>query len=122
MRGAAPPAVPDAVAVSGKSSGSSWLAVICSSSLFDTRPYFLLKLPFERTGVPGLEPGLSVLETDVLTTDTIPLREMMNDECGMMNVKKPAVLNSSFIIPHSSFRFLVSRVAAAAAAELPELQ
>jgi hypothetical protein len=27
----------------------------------------------ELTGVPGLEPGLSVLETDVLTTDTIPL-------------------------------------------------
>ena len=26
-------------------------------------------------GVPGFEPGLSVLETDVLTVDTIPLRE-----------------------------------------------
>ena len=25
-------------------------------------------------GVPGFEPGLSVLETDVLTVDTIPLR------------------------------------------------
>src|SRR5205085_7820555 len=33
-------------------------------------------------GVPGFEPGLSVLETDVLTVDTIPLRKrgMMNDE------------------------------------------
>ena len=26
-------------------------------------------------GVPGFEPGLSVLETDVLTVDTIPLRK-----------------------------------------------
>ena len=26
-------------------------------------------------GVPGFEPGLSVLETDVLTVDTIPLRD-----------------------------------------------
>jgi hypothetical protein len=26
-------------------------------------------------GVPGFEPGLSVLETDVLTVDTIPLSE-----------------------------------------------
>ena len=32
MRGPAP----DAVAASGRSSGSSWLAVICSSSLFGT--------------------------------------------------------------------------------------
>src|SRR5438045_7392828 len=103
MRGAAPPAVPDAVAASGKSSGSSWLAVICSSSLFDTRLYFLLKLPFERTGVPGFEPGLSVLETDVLTIDTIPLWEMMNDECGVMNDELKANC-FEFITPHSSFR------------------
>jgi hypothetical protein len=27
----------------------------------------------------------------------------MSDECGMMNEDKVAVLNSSFIIPHSSF-------------------
>ena len=26
-------------------------------------------------GVPGFEPGLSVLETDVLTVDTIPLED-----------------------------------------------
>ncbi len=30
-------------------------------------------LRFERTGVTGFEPVLSVLETDVLTVDTIPL-------------------------------------------------
>ena len=28
---------------------------------------------FQLAGVPGFEPGLSVLETDVLTVDTIPL-------------------------------------------------
>ena len=28
-------------------------------------------------GVPGFEPGLSVLETDVLTVDTIPLRVLL---------------------------------------------
>ena len=27
-------------------------------------------------GVPGFEPGLSVLETDVLTVDTIPLQAL----------------------------------------------
>jgi hypothetical protein len=27
-------------------------------------------------GVPGFEPGLSVLETDVLTVDTIPLQTL----------------------------------------------
>src|SRR5688500_7129635 len=31
-------------------------------------------LPSHLAGVPGFEPGLSVLETDVLTVDTIPLR------------------------------------------------
>src|SRR6476469_9530532 len=31
-------------------------------------------------GVPGFEPGLSVLETDVLTVDTIPLRLRMKAE------------------------------------------
>ena len=33
----------------------------------------LLSISF-LAGVPGFEPGLSVLETDVLTVDTIPLR------------------------------------------------
>jgi hypothetical protein len=35
---------------------------------------------FIGSGVPGLEPGLSVLETDVLTIDTIPLQEGMRAE------------------------------------------
>jgi hypothetical protein len=32
------------------------------------------------TGVTGFEPVLSVLETDVLTVDTIPLSERMKAE------------------------------------------
>ena len=41
-----------------------------SPAFFDTHAAF-----FQTTlaGVPGFEPGLSVLETDVLTIDTIPL-------------------------------------------------
>src|SRR6185503_5469352 len=31
---------------------------------------------YSLAGVPGFEPGLSVLETDVLTVDTIPLRSL----------------------------------------------
>ena len=38
------------------------------TSLRLTSKYYL-------AGVPGFEPGLSVLETDVLTVDTIPLRK-----------------------------------------------
>ena len=32
--------------------------------------------PCDMAGVPGFEPGLSVLETDVLTVDTIPLHTL----------------------------------------------
>lgn len=39
------------------------------TSLIPTLKYYL-------AGVPGFEPGLSVLETDVLTVDTIPLQTL----------------------------------------------
>src|SRR5258706_14320144 len=39
-----------------------------SFSSLDTRTFYP-----NLAGVPGFEPGLSVLETDVLTVDTIPL-------------------------------------------------
>ena len=42
------------------------------SAFFDNQS-ILLKTVL--AGVPGFEPGLSVLETDVLTVDTIPLRK-----------------------------------------------
>ena len=53
-------------------------------------------------GVPGFEPGLSVLETDVLTVDTIPLRTLPNGKLLL--------------------RFLVTSVLAATATELAEFQ
>ena len=42
-----------------------------SPAFFDTHPVLFRAI---LAGVPGFEPGLSVLETDVLTVDTIPLR------------------------------------------------
>ena len=64
-------------------------------------------LPFHLAGVPGFEPGLSVLETDVLTVDTIPLRLLT------------IVDNHS---PISSLGLFVTRVASATATELAEFQ
>ena len=63
-------------------------------------------------GVAGLEPAPKVLETSMLTIDTIPLNRMQNDECK----------NAEFIIRHSSFIFSVQSVAAAATAKLIKLK
>src|SRR5262245_51630495 len=46
-------------------------SAMTSSTFFDTQ---LTILTIQLAGVPGFEPGLSVLETDVLAVDTIPLR------------------------------------------------
>jgi hypothetical protein len=43
-----------------------------SPTFLDTQHSLLHML----AGVPGFEPGLSVLETDVLTVDTIPLQTL----------------------------------------------
>ena len=59
-------------AVRGDGSEASGLSIssMVSLTFLDTQlPSFNLM-----AGVPGFEPGLSVLETDVLTVDTIPLR------------------------------------------------
>ena len=45
------------------------------SSSFDTLTFYT-----KLAGVPGFEPGLSVLETDVLTVDTIPLHKRTKAE------------------------------------------
>ena len=68
----------------------------------DTNPFLNNSL----AGVPGFEPGLSVLETDVLTVDTIPLHK--KDEGGRMKDEKPIAFglegrDDSFILPPSSF-------------------
>ena len=57
------PEVSRAGAGSGRAPKSS-----SSESFIDTRTLYS-----NLAGVPGFEPGLSVLETDVLTVDTIPL-------------------------------------------------
>ena len=68
-------------------------------------------------GVPGFEPGLSVLETDVLTVDTIPLRLLPISSCQFIDVG-----------PHNRqlairlLRLFVTSVLAAEAAELAEFQ
>jgi hypothetical protein len=59
-------------------------------------------------GVPGFEPGLSVLETDVLTVDTIPLHKKdegarMKDVQNQASVSKDEIKLSSFRLHPSSF-------------------
>ena len=54
-------------------------------------------------GVPGFEPGLSVLETDVLTVDTIPLQSLPTGKW-------------------SSLGLFMTRVLAATATEFAEFQ
>ena len=49
---------------------SSSFSSVDTSSLNPQLIYAIL------AGVPGFEPGLSVLETDVLTVDTIPLQQV----------------------------------------------
>ncbi len=65
-------------------------------------------------GVPGFEPGPKVLETSMLTIDTIPL-SIWNRGFGILELcqnRKPQIL----------FVFSVQRVAAATTAELLELK
>src|SRR5262245_10805384 len=52
--------------------------IFTSSQTFSMKGDFPIPVHFLSrflAGVPGFEPGLSVLETDVLTVDTIPLGE-----------------------------------------------
>src|SRR5207245_841047 len=72
----------------------------------------------------GFEPGLSVLETDVLTVDTIPLLALPICDCRLPIEKplnaKSAIENWQSAMP--SLRFFVTCVLAATAAELTKLQ
>ena len=74
-------------------------------------------------GVPGFEPGLSVLETDVLTVDTIPLA-IANCRFPIANLLMSVSPNrqSATDIGNFLFGLFVSRVLAATAAELAEFQ
>ena len=70
-------------------------------------------------GVAGLEPAPKVLETSMLTIDTIPLYINGKLKVEMEN----SIRYSPFSILHSQLLvFLMQRVTAAAAAELFELE
>jgi hypothetical protein len=72
-------------------------------------------------GVPGFEPGLSVLETDVLTVDTIPLR--CDAGMGRRGEAENLPVSASPLSPcQFSLRLFVTSVLAATATELAEFQ
>ena len=76
-------------------------------------------------GVPGFEPGLSVLETDVLTVDTIPLRRTDAGMGRRGDTEKKAIRRVSAspnLRVSSSLGFLVTSVLAATTAELLEFK
>jgi hypothetical protein len=70
-------------------------------------------------GVPGFEPGLSVLETDVLTVDTIPLRilPIANFDYRLVANWKSAIGNLKL-----SLGLFMIRVLTATPAKFAELQ
>jgi hypothetical protein len=55
-----------------------------SSTFFDTKLHLSAT---QLAGVPGFEPGLSVLETDVLTVDTIPLSDIADFRLPIADLK-----------------------------------
>ena len=75
-------------------------------------------------GVPGFEPGLSVLETDVLTVDTIPLhRETRRRGDGVTRRKDKFAVSPRLPFPVSfSLSFFVARMLSATTAKLLKLQ
>ena len=70
-------------------------------------------------GVSGLEPEPKVLETSMLTIDTIPLKLV---ESGEWRVIKLFTLHSPLFTLNSLFVFFVNRVATATTAKLFEFE
>lgn len=68
-------------------------------------------------GVAGLEPAPKVLETSMLTIDTIPLCRISNSEYRIKNL-----FHSIFDIQNSLFVFSMQLVLAATTAELVEFE
>ena len=74
-------------------------------------------------GVPGFEPGLSVLETDVLTVDTIPLERLPIANLRLPIARSPIANRKSAIGNRQCLLgFLVISVLAATATELAKLK
>src|SRR5712672_1130687 len=91
-----------------------------SFSSLDTRTFYP-----NLAGVPGFEPGLSVLETDVLTVDTIPLGIIADFRLPNLPGRFVGVLSRQLPNWQSTMRslgFLMIYVLAAATTELFELE
>ncbi len=89
-----------------------------SFSSIDTRTFYT-----NLAGVPGFEPGLSVLETDVLTVDTIPLLTLsIADFRLLIGGKQKGQLEIGNWHSEMSFGFLMIRVLTAATTELFEFE
>jgi hypothetical protein len=78
-------------------------------------------------GVPGFEPGLSVLETDVLAVDTIPLQTLPIVNCRFQlkvsfSLDRGTIGNWKSPIGNVLLGLFVTRVFAATPAELAELE
>src|SRR6266496_912291 len=68
----------------GAGSGTAPVILLSSSLIYQQRRLL--------AGVPGFEPGLSVLETDVLTVDTIPLCRFPIADCQLPIYDSPSHL------------------------------
>jgi hypothetical protein len=91
------------VSRAGAGSGSAPKFSLSFSSI-DTETFYT-----NLAGVPGFEPGLSVLETDVLTVDTIPLGIIADCQFPIANLPKLSVRvligNCQLAIDHSITSF-----------------
>src|SRR6266571_8204623 len=65
----------------GDGSGTAPVILVSSSLIYQQRRLL--------AGVPGFEPGLSVLETDVLAVDTIPLCRFPTADCQLSIADPP---------------------------------
>ena len=91
-----------------------------SDSFIDTRTFYT-----NLAGVPGFEPGLSVLETDVLTVDTIPLLTLPIATFRFLIPRRRTQSEKSAIgnrQSEMSFGFLMTDVLTAATTELLKLE
>ena len=107
--------------VSRAGEGSGRAPMFSSSvSFVDTRTFYT-----NLAGVPGFEPGLSVLETDVLTVDTIPLLTLPIANFRFLIARRGTQSEKSAIgnrQSEMSFRFLMTNMLTAATTELFELE
>src|SRR5258708_13789444 len=88
-----------------------------SFSSLDTRTFYP-----NLAGVPGFEPGLSVLETDVLTVDTIPLHKLSSANFRLLIARSKREIGNRQLPIGNSLRLFMIGVLTATATELTKLQ